>query len=110
MLVGAKEVKKPKAKWEHLLEKMTHLHLDGQGLELVDNLGQCVNLSHVYLQDNLIYTLVNEPFKGLSKITQLSLYNNNIDRMEGFLDLVNLRRLYMEKNLLTKIDGLDNCR
>jgi len=30
--------------------------------------------------------------------------------MEGFMDMVNLKRLYLEKNLLTRLDGLDNCR
>jgi hypothetical protein len=30
--------------------------------------------------------------------------------MEGFLDLVNLKKLYLEKNLITRLDGLDNCR
>ena len=30
--------------------------------------------------------------------------------MEGFLDLVNLNKLYLEKNLITRLDGLDNCR
>jgi len=30
--------------------------------------------------------------------------------MEGFLDLINLKKLYLEKNLITRLDGLDNCR
>ena len=30
--------------------------------------------------------------------------------MEGFLELVNLKKLYLEKNLISKLDGLDNCR
>ena len=30
--------------------------------------------------------------------------------MEGFLDLVNLKKLYLEKNLISRLDGLDNCR
>ena len=30
--------------------------------------------------------------------------------MEGFLELVNLKKLYLEKNMLSKLDGLDNCR
>lgn len=30
--------------------------------------------------------------------------------MEGFLDLVNLKKLYLEKNMISKLDGLDNCR
>jgi len=64
----------------------------------------------VYLQENKIYTLVNEPFKGLSQIVQLNLYDNRINQMEGFMSLVNLKKLYLEKNLIHKLDGLDNCR
>ena len=64
----------------------------------------------MYLQDNSIYTLVNDPFKGLNKIVQLNLYDNRINKMEGFLELVNLKKLYLEKNLILKLDGLDNCR
>lgn len=30
--------------------------------------------------------------------------------MEGFGDMVSLKKLYMEKNMITKLDGLDNCR
>jgi Leucine-rich repeat (LRR) protein len=30
--------------------------------------------------------------------------------MEGFLQLSNLKKLYLEKNLISKLDGLDNCR
>ena len=30
--------------------------------------------------------------------------------MEGLGDLVSLKKLYLEKNLISKFDGLDNCR
>lgn len=30
--------------------------------------------------------------------------------MEGLIDLVNLKRLDLEHNLISKLDGLDNCR
>lgn len=65
---------------------------------------------NVYLQENKIYSLLNNPFKDMKKIVQLSLYENNITQMTGFLDLVNLKRLYLEKNLIHRLDGLDNCR
>ena len=89
---------------------MTHVHLDNRKIELITNLEKCPKLVNIYLQDNLIYTLVNEPFKGLKNVVQLSLYDNKIDRMEGFIDCVNLRKLYLEKNMISKLDGLDNCR
>ena len=110
MLLLQKEAKKTKGSQEEVLKKLTYLHLEGKSIELVKNLNLCSNLSHIYLQENSIYTLVNEPFKGLSKLVQLSLYDNRIDQMEGFTELVNLKKLYLEKNMIKKLDGLENCR
>ena len=89
---------------------MTHVHLEDKKIEIITNLELCPELRNIYLQENLIYTLVNDPFKGLKNLVQLSLYDNRIDRMEGLMDLVNLRKLYLEKNMISKLDGLDNCR
>lgn len=110
MIVGFKESKKPKKDIEQFLKKMTHLHLEDKKLEILGNLDKCENLSHLYLHDNIIYTLVNDPFPNLKKLVQLSLYQNRIDKMEGMMDLVSLKKLYIEKNCISKLDGLDNCR
>ena len=110
MIVGPKEAKKSKKEMEQYMKKMTHLHLENKKLELISNLGWCESLTHIYLHDNLIYTLVNDPFPNLKNLVQMSLYQNRIDKMEGFLELVSLKKLYIEKNCLTKLDGLDNCR
>ena len=110
MILGPKESKKIKSEQAQYLKKMSHLHLENKKIEIIENLQNCPNLTHVYLQENLIYTLVNDPFKSLANIVQLNLYENQIDQMEGFLELVNLKRLYLEKNQISKLDGLDNCR
>jgi hypothetical protein len=68
MILGPKEAKKPKREHENILKKQTHLHLEGKKIEIIENLQQCKSLTHVYLQENMIYTLVNDPFKGLDKI------------------------------------------
>jgi hypothetical protein len=68
MIVGPKEAKKGKLHIEAFIQKMTHLHLEHKGVELIENLQDCKMLSHVYLQENMIYTLVNDPFKGLHNI------------------------------------------
>lgn len=68
MIVGPKEAKKGRFHIEATLKKMTHLHLEGKELELITNLADCENLINVYLQDNRIFTLVNDPFKGLFNI------------------------------------------
>ena len=110
MILGPKESKKIKTEQAQYLKKMTHLHLENKKIEIIENLENCPSLTHVYLQENMIYTLVNDPFKSLANIVQLNLYENQIDQMEGFLEMVNLKRLYLEKNQISKLDGLDNCR
>ena len=72
-------VKRLPGNMKELLAKVSHLQLEAKGIELVTNLQNCPNLRNVYLQENRIYTLVNDPFKGLSKLQQLTLYENNID-------------------------------
>ena len=47
---------------------MTHLHLELKKIEIIENLTNCPSLTHVYLQENMIYTLVNDPFKGCANI------------------------------------------
>jgi len=69
MIVGPKEAKKPKRDVEQFLKKMTHLHLEDKKIEVVGNLDHSENLTHLYLHDNLIYTLVNDPFPNLKKLT-----------------------------------------
>ena len=65
MILGPKEFKKPKKDHDACLKKMTHLHLEGKKIEIIENLENCKSLTHVYLQENMIYTLVNDPFKNL---------------------------------------------
>lgn len=65
MIIGPKELKKPKKDQESYIKKMTHLHLEGKKIEIIENLENCKSLTHVYLQENMIYTLVNDPFKSL---------------------------------------------
>ena len=79
MIIGAKDARKPKSFTEPLIRKTTHIHLEGKKLDLITNLQEFVNVQHIYLQENRIYTLVNDPFDGLKKLTQLSLYDNRID-------------------------------
>jgi Leucine-rich repeat (LRR) protein len=68
MIVGPKDSKKSKRDHDSIMKKITHLHLEGKKIEIIENLTNCKNLTHVYLQENMIYTLVNDPFKGLDKI------------------------------------------
>ena len=110
MIVGLKEYKKGQKNIAEVTKKLSHLHQDGKDIELIENLEFCPNLQNVYLQENQIYTLVNDPFKNLTKLTQLSLQENRIDRIEGLSDLVSLRKLYLERNMIPKLEGLENCR
>ena len=72
MIVGLKESKKPKKDVEMVMKKLTHLHLEDKKLEILANLEKCENLNNLYLHDNMIYTLVNDPFPKLTiMITRL---------------------------------------
>ena len=62
MIVGFKDSKKTKSELIAVMNKMTHLKLDNKKLEIIDNLDECKNLTTVYLQENRIYTLLNNPF------------------------------------------------
>lgn len=110
MILGPKEMKKGRAHIEKLVKMRTHIHLEGKKIQLITNLQDFTALQNIYLQENHIYTLVNNPFAGLHKLTQLSLYDNKIDMIEGLEDLVNLKKLYLEKNMISKLQGLENCR
>lgn len=79
MVIGAKEIKKGKDHLAKVIKKTTHIHLEGKKIQLITNLQEFTSVQYIYLQENYIYTLVNEPFQGLSKLTQLSLYDNKID-------------------------------
>ena len=61
-------VKRLPGNFNDLLAKVSHLQLEHKGIELVTNLENCPLLRNVYLQENRIYTLVNDPFKGLNKL------------------------------------------
>lgn len=69
MIVGPKDSRKSKAQIFDRLWRMTHLHLEARKIEVIGNLEYCTNLTHLYLHDNLVYTLVNEPFKGMNNLT-----------------------------------------
>ena len=76
MIIGLKESRKPKDKQEALLSKMTHLRMEAKNIELIECLEKMPHLTHIYLQENKIYTLVNDPFPKLTNLVQLSLYDN----------------------------------
>ena len=41
MILGPKESKKPKREHELIMKKMTHLHLEGKKIEIIENLENC---------------------------------------------------------------------
>ena len=50
------------------LKDIISVEIEGKNIEIITNLEEFKSLQNVYLQENYIYTLVNDPFKGLSKI------------------------------------------
>ena len=49
MILGPKDSKKSKRDHESIMKKITHLHLEGKKIEIIENLTNCKNLTHVYL-------------------------------------------------------------
>ena len=52
MIIGPKDTKKNKMQIDLVLKKMTHLHLENKGIEVIENLNLCPKLLTIYLQEN----------------------------------------------------------
>lgn len=89
------------------LAQVTYLSLDQKGIQFIENLEHCVNLSCLYLSDNQIRSLKNS-FVGhtFKNLVQISLDDNLIVRIEGLEVLTNLRKLYIERNCISRLEGL----
>jgi hypothetical protein len=84
--------------------KLTHIHLDRENLTEIDNLIEYIsnNVTHIYLQHNLIKKIENLEF--FTSLRFLLLSNNQITRIENLLSLVNLKMLDLSFNLIEHVD------
>ena len=85
------------------LLKLTHIHLDRENIEEIDNLAEYLGeVTHLYLQYNLIKKIENLDF--LVNIKFLILSNNQIEKIENLTCLKRLKLLDLSYNLIDKID------
>lgn len=90
---------------EHLLARVTHLHLEGKHLTVLGDLVHttCLGLRVLYLADNRIHTLGNVG----SKLEALHLQGNSIWDLDSWSQrLPHLEILDLGDNRLSHVDGL----
>ncbi|XP_003384368.2 PREDICTED: protein phosphatase 1 regulatory subunit 42-like [Amphimedon queenslandica] len=90
---------------EQFLAKVTHLYCSEKGLEMIENLHYCRNLSVLYLYDNQIETISG--LHSCHHLTHLYLQHNSIFRMENLDKLNNLTKLYLSHNSIQLVEGLE---
>jgi len=85
------------------LLKLTHIHLDRENINEIDNLAEYLNdVTHLYLQHNVIKKIENLEF--LQNLTFLILSNNQIVQIENIKSLKKLKLLDLSFNLIESID------
>ncbi|XP_074642721.1 protein phosphatase 1 regulatory subunit 42-like isoform X2 [Tubulanus polymorphus] len=99
--------KKREESVQHFIKRLTHLYLEGRGIDEVgDDIGLCRNLTVLYLYDNKLEAIPN--LNQNSNLTHLYLQNNDIKRLHGVGHLKKLTKLYVGGNCITVIEGLEN--
>jgi protein phosphatase 1 regulatory subunit 42 len=92
---------------ETYLQRVTHLHLQGQKLKKIEKLDQCTNLKVLYLYDNHIEFIENLSFAAI--LQYLYLQNNLIKEIPPLPTMVNLTKLFLDENEIQYVTGLDMC-
>lgn len=92
---------------ETYLQRVTHLHLQGQRLKKIEKLDQCTNLKVLYLYDNYIELIENLGFANI--LQYLYLQNNFIREIPPLPTMVNLTKLFLDENEIQYVTGLDLC-
>eukprot|EP01063_Lacrimia_lanifica_P022316 TRINITY_DN29959_c0_g1_i1.p1 TRINITY_DN29959_c0_g1~~TRINITY_DN29959_c0_g1_i1.p1 ORF type:complete len:442 (+),score=216.34 TRINITY_DN29959_c0_g1_i1:72-1397(+) len=82
---------------------VTHLHLDGAGLDRIENLEIVSNATHMFVQNNNISSLPNE-FDWLTKLTHLNLAHNQLEKIEHLTVLDTLVALDVSYNKLRSLE------
>jgi len=85
------------------LLKLTHVHLDREQIGEIDNLAEYLgDVTHLYLQQNLIEKIENLEF--LHRLKFICLANNRIKRVENLSMLSNLKFLDLSHNCIADFD------
>ncbi|KAJ3297926.1 hypothetical protein HK104_011386 [Borealophlyctis nickersoniae] len=90
---------------EAFLRRVTHLSVVGKGVEVMENLNRCRNLTVLYLYDNHITTISN--LESCRFLTRLYLQNNAITEISGLdCGLDRLTVLHLGGNRIQKVTNL----
>lgn len=106
VLAATSSTKSSKETSDAYLGRVTHLHLQGKRVKIIEGLELCTNLKVLYLYDNMI-----EHIQGLNNQTilyYLYLQNNKIKDL-GHLHMPALKKLYLDDNDLHVVSGLGEC-
>jgi Leucine-rich repeat (LRR) protein len=86
------------------LARLTSLTAQGREIEVLSGLGNCTNLTGLYLGSNKIRDL--SPLYWLDNLTSLRLDSNQIDDIDWLWRQTGLTQLYLSNNQIEKISGL----
>lgn len=106
LLASTTLTKSSKETAESYLGRVTHLHLQGKKIKLIEGLELCTNLKVLYLYDNEIEFIGG--LENQSILYYVYLQNNKI-RDIGQLQMPALRKLYLDDNEIPIVSGLDVC-
>ena len=88
------------------LKRVTHLHLQGKNIKVIENIEKCTSLKVLYLYDNQIEIIENLDFA--STLQYLQLQCNEIKEIPELV-MPNLTKLFLDENEIAYVSGLENC-
>lgn len=92
---------------DRYIAKLTHLHLNGQGINSLNNMLLCPKLEVLYLYDNALSCL--DGIELLQNVTHLYLQNNSIVDISPIGNLKSLEKLYLDGNCISDVAGIGSC-
>lgn len=92
---------------EAYLQRVTHLHLQGKRISVIEGLDLCTNLKVLYLYDNMIEKIENLQFASI--VQYVHLQNNRIKEMPD-MPMPSLTKLYLDENEISMVRGLEACK
>ena len=93
---------------EAYMARITHLHLQGKRLEVVENLEKCTNLKVLYLYDNNISQVASDALDFAQGLQYIYLQNNQLTEIP-VMSATTLRKLNFDENEISLVSGLENC-
>ncbi|CAF1152439.1 unnamed protein product [Adineta steineri] len=90
---------------EHYLSRLTHLPFQNRGIESIEPIPPCRQLTVIYLYDNILTKIENLNFA--ENLTHLYLQNNRLQKLENLDCCPKLQKLYLGGNQIQVLEGLD---